>query len=334
MSARCSDPKGEHPDNPTTYTESVMMTIKKKISVVVPVYKSQECVQALVNRVDECLQGKEYELVLVNDGSPDNSWEEIKKAARSNKRVIGISLRKNSGQDNALMAGFSAVTGDYVVIMDDDLQHNPADIERMAEELERGSYDACYANFGTKKEKLWKRLGSWLNGKMAEIIIRKPRHIYLSPFKILRKEIMDEIIKYVGPYPYIDGLIFTITQNVTQLPVEHHERFAGRGNYTFLRSILVSLKLMTGFSVFPLRVAIIIGFIVSISGFILSLFYFLKFFIAGESVAGWTSLIMVTLILGGMILIALGIVGEYVGRSYVQLNKKPPYSIKEVLNRE
>jgi len=310
------------------------MTTKKKISVVVPVYKSQECIQALVNRVDECLKEMDYELVLVNDCSPDKSWAEIKKTARSNKKVIGINLRKNSGQDNALMAGLAVVTGDYVVIMDDDLQHDPADIERMVKELERADYDVCFANFRTKKERLWKRIGSWLNGRMAEIIIKKPRHIYLSPFKILRREIIDEITKYVGPYPYVDGLIFTITQNVTQLNVEHHERFAGEGNYTFLKSILVGLKLMTGFSVFPLRVAIIIGAIVSISGFLLSLVYFLRFFIVGEQVEGWTSLILVTLILGGIILITMGIVGEYVGRSYIQLNKKPPYSVKEMLHRE
>jgi undecaprenyl-phosphate 4-deoxy-4-formamido-L-arabinose transferase len=284
--------------------------------------------------VDECLQATDYELVLVNDGSPDKSWSEIKKAARSNKRVIGMNLRKNSGQDNALMAGFSAVTGDYVVIMDDDLQHDPADIEQMIQALERSGQDVCFANFSTKKETLWKRIGSWLNGKMAEIIIRKPGHIYLSPFKVLRREIIDEIVKYVGPYPYVDGLLFTITQHVTQMDIEHHKRFAGEGNYTFLKSLLVGLKLMTGFSVFPLRVAIITGFIVSISGFALSLFFFLRYFIAGEQVVGWTSLIMVTLILGGMILIALGLVGEYVGRSYLQLNKKPPYSIVEIFNRE
>ncbi len=307
------------------------MLSNKKISVVVPVYNSQECVETLVNRVDECLNEVRYELILVNDSSPDNSWEEIKKAVRSNKKVIGINLRKNSGQDNAIMAGFSNVNGHYVVTMDDDMQHDPADITKLVQALTREDCDVCFANFITKKQKLWKRLGSWFNGKMSEIIIKKPAHIYLSPFKIIKREVVDEIVKYTGPYPYIDGIIFTITQNVTQIPIEHHSRLAGKGNYTITRSFAVWCKLMTSFSVFPLRIATVIGMMASMIGFLLAVFYFARYFIVGESVKGWTSLIVINLVLGGTILLALGAIGEYVGRAYIKLNESPPYSIKEVL---
>lgn len=310
------------------------MLKNKQISIVVPVYKSEECVETLVNRVDDSLHDVDYELILVNDYSPDNSWEEIKKAAKSNKRIIAINLRKNSGQDNAIMAGFSKVSGNYVVIMDDDLQHDPADIKELIQELERGDFDVCFAKFPAKKQKLWKNLGSWLNGKMAEIIIHKPPNIYLSPFKIIKREIVDEIVKYGGPYPYVDGIIFTITRNVTQVLIEHHTRFAGESNYTLHRSVAVWLKLITSFSVFPLRIATIIGIMASIIGFSLALFYFTRYFIVGETIEGWTSLMIIVLILCGTILLCLGGIGEYVGRSYMQLNRRSQYSIKEVLNTD
>jgi undecaprenyl-phosphate 4-deoxy-4-formamido-L-arabinose transferase len=306
------------------------MFTDKIISIVVPVYNSEECVQTLVGRMDECLNGVEYELVLVNDCSPDRSWEEIKKAAQSNKSAVGINLRKNAGQDNAIMAGLSRARGDYAVIMDDDLQHDPADIKLLVQELERTDSDVCFARFQKKKQRHWKNLGSWFNGKMAEIIIKKPRDLYLSPFKAIRKEVVDEIIKYNGPYPYVDGILFTITRNVSQIDVEHHGRHAGEGNYTLRKSINVWLKLMTNFSVFPLRIATFVGFMASASGFLLAIFYFARYFFVGEQVLGWTSLILVTLILCGTILLALGAVGEYIGRSYILLNRRPQYTIKEI----
>ena len=308
--------------------------LSKKISVVVPVYKSQECIEALVNRVDECFNELDYELILVNDCSPDNSWKEIKVALQSNEKLIAINLRKNSGQDNAIMVGFSNVSGDYVVVMDDDLQHDPANIKKMVQELEREDFDVCFAQFFTQKQKLWKRFGSWFNGKTAEIILNKPPGIYLSPFKVIRREIVDEITKYKGPYPYVDGIIFTITQNVTQIATEHHSRFAGRSNYSFARSFSVWLRLMTSFSVFPLRIATLIGIMTSISGFLLALFYFARYFIVGETVEGWTSLMVIVLILSGTVLLALGSIGEYVGRTYIGLHHRPQYSIKEVLNKK
>ncbi|MFQ5753492.1 MAG: glycosyltransferase family 2 protein, partial [bacterium] len=264
------------------------MRSKAKISVVIPVYNSEECLEALVNRLDKCLCDVPSEVIFVNDCSPDNSWQKIKEAAKSDK-FIGINLRKNAGQDNAIMAGLSRVTGDYIVIMDDDLQHDPNDIKKMVQELENGNFDVCFANFMEKKQKLWKNLGSWFNGKMSEIIINKPPRIYLSPFKVIRREVVDEIVKYQGPYPYVDGLIFTVTHNVTQVYVEHHNRFSGSGNYTLSRSVAVWLKLMTSFSVFPLRIATIIGMMASASGFLLALFFLIRYFMAGEKVEGWTS---------------------------------------------
>ena len=193
------------------------------------------------------------------------------------------------------MAGFSKASGDYVVVMDDDLQHDPRDIRKLVRGLEKGDYDVCFARFPKKKQKFWKNIGSWINGKMAELTISKPRHIYLSPFKILQKEIVDEIIKYEGPYPYVDGIIFSITQNVMQIDIDHHERYRGESNYTLIKSFAVWLKLMTSFSVFPLRIATLIGIFASIFGFLLAMYYLTRYLFIGSTVEGWTSLMIMLL---------------------------------------
>jgi polyisoprenyl-phosphate glycosyltransferase len=165
-----------------------------KISIVIPVYNSEECIEELVSEIDAALDT--YELILVNDCSSDSSWLRIEEAASGNEKITGINLRKNFGQDNALMAGLNHATGDYVVIMDDDLQHSPSDIPVLYEKIREG-YDVVYANFAAKKQARWKNFGSWLNGKLAEIVIHKPAWIYLSPFKIIDKQVVDEIVEGV-----------------------------------------------------------------------------------------------------------------------------------------
>lgn len=302
-----------------------------EISIVIPVYNSEECVHELNNQIEESLKGVRHETILVNDGSNDQSWEKIKEVCCKHKNTIGINLRKNAGQDNAIMAGISNSRGKYVVIMDDDLQHSPWDIPRLYQEIRKG-YDVCYANFLVKKQRWWKNLGSWLNGKIAEIVILKPRHIYLSPFKIIGRGVIDEVIQYKGTFPYLDGLIFQVTENVTQISIDHHDRFQGKSNYNLIRSILVFMKLVTGFSVQPLRLSSMVGFFVAIMGFIYGLYHILDYFITDHRVEGWTTIIVLILFIGGLILMSLGLIGEYIGRSYLNLNNKPQYSIRDMVN--
>jgi len=266
-----------------------------KISIVIPVYNSSDCLEELDKRISMVLEN--YELILVNDGSADNSWEIIRQITSKNKKVIGINLMKNSGQDNAIMAGLSQVTGEYVVIMDDDLQHDPADIPSLYNAIQ-GGYDVCYANFKSKKQALWKNFGSRFNGWVADKIISKPPHLYLSPFKIMSRRIADEITTYSGPYPYIDGLIFRITSSITQVDAEHHDRFSGKSNYNLIRSVRVFLKLATSFSVTPLRISSMVGFFTSNLAVLLALYYLAEYFISGTSIPGWTSLILLVLFFG------------------------------------
>lgn len=305
----------------------------KEISVVIPVYKNEECIPELTRQISDSLKEFDWELILVNDCSPDNSWSAIKEAAQKNRNITGINLRKNSGQDLAILAGLNHAKGQWIVIMDDDLQHSPYDIPKLYAQAQKG-FDVVYADFKQKKQKLWKNIGSWLNGKVSEIALGKPKGIYLSPFKIINCNVVKDMCKLNNLFPYIDGLIFQITRNITQISIEHHKREYGKSNFTLLKSIQVFLRMMFGFSTFPLNFATYIGFFSSISGFILAIYYLIKFFLGLESLTGWTSQIVITLILGGLILLALGIIGKYIGQMYLTINNSPKFIIKETVGYE
>jgi len=305
---------------------------RDQLSVVVPVFNSQDNLEELADRICAELDGKMgFELIFVNDGSSDNSWSVIQGLCAQHPWVVGLSLMRNSGQDNAIMAGLNTAKGDYVVIMDDDLQHNPRDIMRLHEAMLKGHH-VCYANFEFKRQAAWKNFGSWLNGKTAEILIGKPKHIYLSPFQILKREVVDEVIKYKGPYPYVQGLILSLTRNVTQVDAVHHARYKGRSNFTFARSLRVYLHLATSFSVVPLRLALCVGVFFTLTGFLAIPYYIFIHFFGEHRVPGFTTLILVVLLTGGLTLTSLGILGEYVGRMFMTINRKPQYAIGERAN--
>ena len=305
----------------------------KEISIVVPVYNSHECVAELSRQIADALKGISYEQIMVNDCSKDSSWEEIKKEAQNNKNLLGINLRKNGGQDSAILTGLNYASGKYVVIMDDDLQHSPYDIPKLLEEIKKG-YDVVYADFDTKKQKLWKNLGSWFNGKISEIALQKPKEVYLSPFKILCRGVVQEMIKFNNLFPYIDGLIFQVTRNITQIPIEHHKREFGKSNYNLAKSIKVFLRMLFGFSTMPLNLASYIGFFSALVGLILSIVYALEYFTGKADVTGWTTLVILILILGGLILVSLGIIGRYLGQVYLTVNKQPKFIVKETVNEK
>ncbi len=302
-----------------------------QLSIVVPVYMSAKCLPELARRVREdvgrCFDS--YELILVNDDSPDESWEVIVQLTREHDFVAGVNLRKNVGQDNAIMAGFNVASGEVIVVMDDDLQHDPSDISALHERIQNG-FDVVYARFERKQQAFWKNLGSWFNDWFAIITLGKPQNIYMSPYKAIRREVVDEIIKYSGPYPYVDGLIFTVTSNITQISVAHHTRFAGRGNYNLLRSIAVWLKLATGFSVIPLRMATFLGGLISLFSFLLAFYFVIEALALKREPAGWASVIVAILFIGGIQLIGIGAVGEYIGRIFMTQNQRPQFTVKEI----
>lgn len=300
-----------------------------ELSVVVPVYNSETCLEELYRQVAEALYGKTYELILVNDQSQDGSWRMIRRLCAGDAAVTGINLRKNTGQDNAILCGLRRASGTHVAVMDDDLQHSPYDIPVLLEQCRTRDLDVCYADFTMKHEVWWKRAGSRLTGKLAEIVIDKPKWLYLSPFKVMRREIAEEIVKYTGPFAYVDGLILGVTHNVGQTCLPHNERFSGKSNYTLAKSILVFLRVATGFSVWPLRFASYLGMMCAVCGFALAFFYLIQYALLNNHVDGWITLVILQLVLGGLLLFAIGVVGEYLGRLYLNNNGKPQSTIKE-----
>ncbi len=302
-----------------------------ELSIVVPVYNSAGILAELQRQIAAALEGKiTYELILVNDCSKDESWKKIRELAQQHNNITGANLRKNSGQDNALLAGLRISKGNYIVIMDDDLQHSPTAIMDLYAVCCNGP-DVCYANFNSKKQSTLKNTGSDINGKMAELLVQKPKEIYLSPYKIINRSTVNEIIKFAGPYPYIDGIILSISSNITQIDVPHQERLNGKSNYNFSRSFSVFMKLFTGFSVLPLRIATVTGCIATFVGFCLLIKYLYDYFIAKNFIEGWTTVVVLIILFSGLILITLGIVGEYIGRMYLAINNKPQYSISEIV---
>jgi glycosyltransferase involved in cell wall biosynthesis len=309
------------------------------LSIVVPVYRSEACLRPLVAAIDAALgpgaARLPYEVILVNDGSPDRSWEVISSICQAHPQVVGIDLRRNFGQDNAILAGLRHARGRAVAIMDDDLQHHPDDLPTLISRLD-DSVDVVYADFRVRRHSAWKNIGSWFNGKVAEWVLGKPADLYLSPYKVLRREVAELICNYEGPDPYVDGLLLQVTTRVAQVPVMHHGRYAGRSNYNLRRSIAVWGRLATSFSIKPLRLVTWFGLGLGMLGGILAcLVVAYRLLDPGAfpvAAAGWASLMVALLLIGGVQMIFLGILGEYAGRTHTAVAHKPQAAIREVLN--
>lgn len=302
------------------------------LSIVIPVYRSEQLLPELVRRIAAAMgpqgAGAAYELILVNDCSPDRSWEMIEQACERYPNVKGVSLRRNSGQHNAIMAGLRHATGAVVVVMDDDLQHAPEDIVKLYASIVDG-HDLSYAAFRHPKHARWKRAGSAFRDLTARLLLGVPRGMRISSFKAMSAEIARQIARYEGPFPYVDGLALMATRNVANVPLEHHPRPDGRGNYGLRESVFLWTKVAMNFSVVPLRLASWLGLAFAALGFAFAAYLiFQKLAFDRIPVPGWSSLVVVILIVGGVQLLALGAIGEYLGRAYLHLNGKPQYVIK------
>lgn len=300
------------------------------LSIVIPVYRSAQILPQLVDQI-QVEMGKEglgdsFELLLVNDASPDNSWQVISSLAQHHPFIKGISLRRNFGQHNAIMAGLHYVKGDFIVLMDDDLQHPPHAVGDLVRALSQG-YDVCYTHYLNRQHATWKKLGSQFNDWVATRLLGKPRGLYLSSFKGLRKEIVQEIIQYDGPYAYIDGLIFDVTRSITTIDIEHQARHEGEGNYNLRRSLSLWLKMATSFSVLPLRIATYTGFLLAAVSSVMIILVLVEKLMHPEMPAGWASLIATILFIGGIQTLCIGVMGEYLGRTYLKLNRKPQFIV-------
>ncbi len=302
-----------------------------KISIIIPVFNAQQSIARLAEQLISKISLRyNLEIILVNDYSSDNSHEECLKLYNQNKdKVKYLSLAKNFGEHNAVMAGLNRVTGDYTIIMDDDFQNPIEEVLKLIEYSVSKDYDVVYTYYDEKKHEAWRNFGSRLNNYMATILLKKPKKLYLSSFKCLNKFLVTEIIKYDLPYPYIDGLILRSTANIGTIQVNHECRQEGESGYTLLKLIKLWSNMFTSFSVIPLRISIFVGLFFALTGFLFGLYSIIEHFMTPNLPAGFSLTITAIFVFAGIQLISLGMIGEYIGRIFISQNKQPQYTVKE-----
>lgn len=299
-----------------------------KLSVVIPVYNSAQTLSALVSRLQACLQGILFELVLVNDGSRDRSEAVGNELAEIYDNVQFISLRRNFGEFNAVLCGLNYARGEFVALIDDDFQNPPEAILTLLDTAEAGGHDVVYSRYAEKQHSFLRNMGSRLLNNLATHLIGKPQTLYLSSFKLIRRAVVDEIIRYQGPYPYIDGLIFRVTRHVASVEVPHHPRQTGASNYTWRKLISLFLTVVTGYSVWPLRVCMVVGMGLFSLSLLVSIGLLLASLAGVVAVSGWQVVLWAVLLLTGLQLVFLGVVGEYIGKLFMTQSGMPPYVVK------
>jgi glycosyltransferase involved in cell wall biosynthesis len=306
------------------------------LSVVVPVYNGAATIGELVNALRALEIAGGLEIVLVVDGSPDNSLAVCKQlATEPGAPIMLLSLSRNYGEHNAVMAGLARARGSYAITMDDDLQNPPGEVRRLFEYARDGGYDAVYTYYEEKKHAAWRNLGSRFTNWCADHLIDKPRGLYLSSFRCLSAFVREQITAgYEGPFPYVDGLVFQVTQNVSRLQVQHLPRVEGRSNYTLARLFRLWLSMFSNFSVIPLRFATLFGIAFGALGALAAVIVIVEAISDNKPPQGWASLMVAVLVLAGVQLIVVGLIGEYLGRMFLAVNRKPQYLVREVFTRD
>ncbi len=239
------------------------------------------------------------------------------------------SLAKNVGEHNAVMAGLNQMSGDYAVIMDDDFQNPVTEVLKLVSYAIVNEFDVVYTWYEKKEHSWWRNMGSRFNNRVANIMLNKPRDLYLSSFKLMNRYLVDEIIRYDLPFPYIDGLILRTTSNIGRIQVLHHQRENGKSNYTLKKLISLWMNMFTNFSILPLRVSIIMGFLFALIGIALGVWTVIEKISNPDLPLGYATIIVAISVFSGTQLIAIGMLGEYLGRIFLSQNKKPQYSIRK-----
>lgn len=305
---------------------------KCKVSVVIPCYFSEKTIGKVVSLTRNVLEenGYSYEFILVNDGSTDNTFGEIRKLCAEDNKIIGVNFAQNFGQHNAIIAGLHHVHGDLVMLMDDDMQTHPSQCMKLLSKMSEG-WDVVFAKYPQHKEAAWRRLGSDFTLWTMRVLTKRPKDIEASNFLVMRRFVSDELIKYEGPYVYIQGLLFQTTRSMTNVEVEHFDRESGSSGYT-LKSLVSLWSNVLNFSMVPLRLSSILGIVLALIGIIWAIVLIVQRITNPSMVLGWSSLMVTILVSAGLIMLFLGLIGEYLGRLFLTVNKAPQFVLKEVLN--
>jgi undecaprenyl-phosphate 4-deoxy-4-formamido-L-arabinose transferase len=301
------------------------------LSIVVPVYRGAATVGRLVEALSALHPAGGIEIILVNDGSPDNSGDVCRRLAETaTVPLTYVEHARNFGEHNAVMSGLRRVRGSYVITMDDDLQNPPEEVVRLYDHARLGGWDVVYTRYAEKKHEAWRNIGSRFANRVADSLLDKPPGLYLSSFRCMSALVVENITRYTGPYPYIDGLVMQVTQRIDSIEVRHLARAEGRSNYTLRRLVRLWLNLATSFSVKPLRMAGLFGIGMGALGMLGAVWVMIETMIHGMP-SGWPSLMVVTLLIAGVQFVILGVLGEYVGRAFLSANGKPQGVVREEL---
>lgn len=308
------------------------------ISVVIPCYKSSKTIGAVVEEIEKTMDAmsvREFEIILVNDCSPDGgeTLAEIRRLCGADRHVKGVDLAKNSGQAAATMAGLAQASGELVAVGDDDGQTPYESLFNMRQKLEDEKYDIVCAHYeGRGRRSLFRRFGSWMASAMSNYTLETPKNVAISVFFIARRFVIQEMLRYNRPYPFIIGLIAQTTHNIGNVLIDQRERASGQSGYTFTKLLSMWMNGLTAFSVKPLRLSSIIGFLCAAAGFITGAVTIIRKLLYPDILAGYTTLLAAILLVGGIIMLILGLIGEYVGRIYICINNRPQYVVKELIS--
>lgn len=307
-----------------------------KVSFVIPCYRSSHTISGVVDEIQETMEKserKDYEIILVNDSSPDDTFDAIQKLCASKTNIIGIDLSRNFGQHAAIMAGMHFTSGDVVVCLDDDNQTPANEVYKLLDKIDEG-YDVVYARYQRKQHSGLRNLGSRVNGIMTESLLNKPKELYISSYFAAKRFVVDEMLQYKNAFPYVIGLVLRTTNKICNVDVKHRAREDGKSGYTLKKLIGLWVNGFTSFSVKPLRTATYFGFGIAFLGLIYAIITIIKKIVNPMVPVGWSSTMAAMLILGGALLLVLGIIGEYIGRIYICINNSPQYVIRSVLNAQ
>ncbi|MCI8529638.1 MAG: glycosyltransferase family 2 protein [Lachnospiraceae bacterium] len=306
----------------------------KKISFVIPCYRSEHTLAHVVNEIKEkmnTMDGYQYDIILVNDCSPDNTMEVIRELCAGDEKIRGIGFSQNFGQHSALMAGLRCSDGDYVVCLDDDGQTPADEVDKLLAKLEEG-YDAVYAQYDHKQHSTFRNMGSKINERMTRIMLGKPPALYLSSYFAVKRFVVEDMIRYENSYPYVIGLVLRATKHIANVPVNHRERESGTSGYNLKKLVALWFNGFTAFSVKPLRIATAVGAFSAFAGFLYGIYTIVKRLLNPAVPMGFSSTMSAIVFFGGMIMLMLGLIGEYIGRIYISLNNSPQYVIREKIN--
>lgn len=308
------------------------MATGPELSLVIPVYNGSRTIGPLVEQTAKIFGSTSFEIVLVNDGSEDDSERVcVKLAEKFPQNVTFVHLSRNFGEHSAVLAGFTQARGRYVAVLDDDSQNPPEEVVRMLDELKRKNYDVVYGHYIEKKHSWFRNLGSRFNDRIATLMLHKPKDLYLSSFKVMNRFLVNEIIKYRGPYPYTDGLIYRVTRNIGQIPVEHRVSASGPSRYTLRRLVRLWLNMFLNFSIKPLRISVYVGLLASCLSIVALVAILIdKLWITKNVTVGIPTVLGSVVFFSGIQLMILGLVGEYLGRLYLDQTGTPQYVVRYV----